>query len=129
MNKHGLSSSIITKYNISFIYSFTHSLLIHSFILLFIFCFVNHLLGETNAENTDEDNPEKPVASQLVPGTSWCVVWTGTGKEFFFNPTTRLSVWEIPEELKDNEKLDKMIKNGPPNKQESELCLKIVLCE
>jgi len=74
-----------------------------------------------NSTESKQDNPEKPVASQLIPGTSWCLVWTGTDKAFYFNPTTKLSVWELPDELKDNEKADEMLKNGPPSKQESKL--------
>ena len=54
----------------------------------------------------DDGDKSKPVASQLIPGTSWCVVWTGDEKMFFFNPTTRLSIWEKPEELEDNDKVD-----------------------
>ena len=63
------------------------------------------------------ETPSKPVASQLIPGTSWCVVWTGDGKQFFFNPTTRLSIWEKPEELEDNDKVDDIVEKGPPSKQ------------
>ena len=71
-------------------------------------------------ENQDEDGDKsKPVASQLIPGTSWCVVWTGDGKMFFFNPTTRLSIWEKPNELEDNDKVDEIVSKGPPKKQPS----------
>lgn len=41
----------------------------------------------------------KPVSSTPVQGTPWCVVWTGDEKVFFFNPTTKTSVWERPIEL------------------------------
>lgn len=69
-------------------------------------------------ETLDEDGDKsKPVASQLIPGTSWCVVWTGDEKMFFFNPTTRLSIWERPDELEDNEKVDEIISKGLPKKQ------------
>lgn len=69
-------------------------------------------------EGQDEDaDKSKPVASQLIPGTSWCVVWTGDGKMFFFNPTTRLSIWERPEELENNDKIEEIISKGPPQKQ------------
>ncbi|NXB46020.1 TCRGL protein, partial [Leucopsar rothschildi] len=36
----------------------------------------------------------KPVASTPVPGSPWCVVWTGDDRVFFFNPSMQLSVWE-----------------------------------
>ncbi|KAL9982359.1 hypothetical protein ACROYT_G004391 [Oculina patagonica] len=69
-------------------------------------------------ENQDEDGDKsKPVASQLIPGTSWCVVWTGDEKMFFFNPTTRLSIWEKPDELESNDKVDEIVSKGPPKKQ------------
>lgn len=32
-------------------------------------------------------------------GTPWCVVWTGDGRVFFFNPSSRTSVWERPADL------------------------------
>ena len=41
----------------------------------------------------------KPVSSTPVPASPWCVVWTGDDKQFFYNPTKRMSVWEIPEDL------------------------------
>ncbi|XP_067433420.1 transcription elongation regulator 1-like protein [Thunnus thynnus] len=42
---------------------------------------------------------KRPVASTPVPGSPWCVVWTGDDRVFFFNPTMHLSVWERPGEL------------------------------
>ncbi|XP_039990282.1 transcription elongation regulator 1-like protein isoform X2 [Xiphias gladius] len=42
---------------------------------------------------------KRPVASTPVPGSPWCVVWTGDDQVFFFNPTMHLSVWERPGEL------------------------------
>lgn len=41
----------------------------------------------------------RPVSSTPVAGTPWCVVWTGDNKAFFFNPTTKTSVWERPPDL------------------------------
>ena len=41
----------------------------------------------------------KPVSSTPISGTPWCVVWTGDGRCFFYNPSTKTSVWECPEEL------------------------------
>lgn len=71
-------------------------------------------------DNQEEDwDKSKPVASQLIPGTSWCVVWTGDEKMFFFNPTTRLSIWEKPDELENNEKVDEIVNKGPPKRQPS----------
>ncbi len=42
-----------------------------------------------------------------------CVVWTGDGRVFFYNPSTRSSVWEKPDDLKNRVDVDKMIA-GPP---------------
>ena len=36
---------------------------------------------------------------------------------FFFNPTTRLSIWERPVELENNDKIEEIISKGPPQKQ------------
>ncbi|EDO43130.1 predicted protein [Nematostella vectensis] len=82
---------------------------------------------EESREESQEADRSKPVASELVPGTTWCVVWTGTGKAFFFNPATRLSVWEKPEELKDNDKVDEIIENGPPSREEKSKSRKLSL--
>lgn len=55
----------------------------------------------------------KPVSSTPVPGTPWCVVWTGDSRVFFFNPSTRTSVWERPAELKKRTDVDKMVQTPP----------------
>lgn len=55
----------------------------------------------------------KPVSSTPVPGTPWCVVWTGDGRVFFYNPSQRASVWERPEDLQGRSDVDKMVQ-GPP---------------
>ncbi|CAJ1081281.1 transcription elongation regulator 1-like protein [Xyrichtys novacula] len=47
----------------------------------------------------DRSQTIRPVASTPVPGSPWCVVWTGDDRVFFFNPTIHLSVWERPGEL------------------------------
>ncbi|XP_038550707.1 transcription elongation regulator 1-like protein, partial [Micropterus salmoides] len=56
---------------------------------------------EEDDEEGGEDgrNDKRPVASTPVPGSPWCVVWTGDDRVFFFNPTIHLSVWETPGEL------------------------------
>ncbi|XP_023231078.1 transcription elongation regulator 1-like isoform X3 [Centruroides sculpturatus] len=55
----------------------------------------------------------RPISSTPVPGTPWCVVWTGDNRVFFFNPSTRTSVWEKPEELKMRNDVDKMVQTPP----------------
>ncbi|KAG8009261.1 Transcription elongation regulator 1-like protein [Nibea albiflora] len=47
----------------------------------------------------DKQKNKHPVASTPVPGSPWCVVWTGDDRVFFFNPTIHLSVWERPGDL------------------------------
>ncbi|XP_065216790.1 transcription elongation regulator 1 [Planococcus citri] len=56
----------------------------------------------------------KPVSSTPVPGTPWCVVWTGDGRVFFYNPSARASVWERPEDLVGRSDVTKMVSNPPP---------------
>jgi hypothetical protein len=41
----------------------------------------------------------RPVSSTPVSGTPWCVVWTGDRRVFFYNPSTKTSVWERPPDL------------------------------
>lgn len=63
-----------------------------------------------------EEKPKdksRPVSSTPVPGTPWCVVWTGDGRVFFFNPSTRTSVWEKPDELKNKPEVDKLMSSKP----------------
>lgn len=45
-----------------------------------------------------------------------CVVWTGDDRVFFYNPTTRLSMWDRPEELIGRADVDKSIQE-PPHKK------------
>ncbi|KAM5272396.1 transcription elongation regulator 1-like protein [Ctenodactylus gundi] len=61
----------------------------------------------------------KPVASTPVPGSPWCVVWTGDDRVFFFNPTMQLSVWEKPVDLKNRGDLQRIIED-PPHKRKLE---------
>ncbi|XKL64051.1 hypothetical protein PGB90_004137 [Kerria lacca] len=56
----------------------------------------------------------KPVSSTPVPGTPWCVVWTGDGRVFFYNPSARTSVWDRPSELANRTDVTKMISTPPP---------------
>lgn len=61
----------------------------------------------------DQKEKKKPTGKVAVPGTPWCIVWTGDGKHFFFNPSARLSLWEIPEELKTSAVVQKLLVDGP----------------
>ena len=38
---------------------------------------------EDNKSNKDKS---RPMSSTPVPGTPWCVVWTGDSRSFFYNP-------------------------------------------
>ncbi|XP_051778946.1 transcription elongation regulator 1-like protein isoform X2 [Erpetoichthys calabaricus] len=69
----------------------------------------------------EKSNPKdnRPVASTPVPGSPWCVVWTGDDRVFFFNPTIQLSVWEKPVDLKGRGDLNKIIED-PPHKRKKE---------
>lgn len=42
-----------------------------------------------------------------------CVVWTGDGRVFFYNPSSRTSVWERPEDLLGRSDVDKMVAAPP----------------
>lgn len=42
-----------------------------------------------------------------------CVVWTGDGRVFFYNPSSRTSVWERPEDLVGRADVDKMVSTPP----------------
>lgn len=42
-----------------------------------------------------------------------CVVWTGDGRVFFYNPSQHLSVWEKPDGLVGRADVERMVQ-GPP---------------
>uniref|UniRef100_A0A673JE10 Transcription elongation regulator 1 n=1 Tax=Sinocyclocheilus rhinocerous TaxID=307959 RepID=A0A673JE10_9TELE len=88
-------------------------------------------LKETEEEMTEEQKAAKkakPVATTPIPGTPWCVVWTGDERVFFYNPTTRLSMWERPEELVGRVDVDKAIQE-PPHKRGLDNSNKLVLAK
>ncbi|XP_054688700.1 transcription elongation regulator 1-like protein isoform X2 [Grus americana] len=70
-------------------------------------------------EDDSTSNGNKPVASTPVPGSPWCVVWTGDDRVFFFNPTMQLSVWEKPVDLKHRGDINRIIED-PPHKRKLE---------
>uniref|UniRef100_A0A3Q2CZN4 Transcription elongation regulator 1 n=1 Tax=Cyprinodon variegatus TaxID=28743 RepID=A0A3Q2CZN4_CYPVA len=77
------------------------------------------LLEPKEEEMTEEEKAAqkaRPVATNPIPGTPWCVVWTGDDRVFFYNPTTRLSMWDRPEELVGRADVDKHIQE-PPHKR------------
>lgn len=55
----------------------------------------------------------RPVSSTPIAGTPWCVVWTGDGKVFFYNPSSRTSVWDRPDELVGRPDVDKAMAAAP----------------
>lgn len=40
-------------------------------------------------------------------------MWTGDGRVFFYNPSSRISVWERPEDLVGRQDVDKLVSNIP----------------
>lgn len=58
-------------------------------------------------------------------------MWTGDERVFFYNPTTRLSMWDRPEDLIGRADVDKIIQE-PPHKRgledDKKYCEFIILC-
>lgn len=59
-------------------------------------------------------------------------MWTGDGRVFFYNPSTRTSVWERPEDLLGRPDVDKAINTTPEqllgtNKDESKPSAEVVV--
>ncbi|XP_027511100.1 transcription elongation regulator 1-like protein [Corapipo altera] len=71
------------------------------------------------AEGNSTANGNKPVASTPVPGSPWCVVWTGDDRVFFFNPSMQLSVWEKPLDLRHRGDINRLLED-PPHKRKLE---------
>uniref|UniRef100_A0A069DXB0 Putative transcription factor n=1 Tax=Panstrongylus megistus TaxID=65343 RepID=A0A069DXB0_9HEMI len=67
----------------------------------------------TTTTTASQQDKSKPVSSNPVPGTPWCVVWTGDGRVFFYNPSSRTSVWERPDELTGRADVDKLVSTPP----------------
>lgn len=70
---------------------------------------------EEKAKQTPAKPQDKsrPISSTPIAGTPWCVVWTGDGRVFFYNPSTRTSVWERPEDLVGRADVDKAVSATP----------------
>ncbi|CAG8488883.1 76_t:CDS:10 [Paraglomus occultum] len=58
-------------------------------------------------EKKKEKARGKNVSIRQIPGTSWYIVSTTEGNEFFYNSDTKQSVWEPPEEIKEPLKIFK----------------------
>ncbi|CAB3405168.1 unnamed protein product [Caenorhabditis bovis] len=72
-----------------------------------------------NAEAAKKKDLSRPTSSTPVSGTPWCVVWTGDGKVFFYNPSTKTSVWERPPDTFGREDVDLLISKPPETKKET----------
>lgn len=74
--------------------------------------------SQSKAASGKQKEGMKPVSTTAVPGSPWCVVWTDKNRVFYFNPSTKTSVWERPAELRNREDVDKMVSNPIlPNSQ------------
>ncbi len=71
-----------------------------------------HQEPEKEVESEQKD-ASRPISSTAVTGTPWCVVWTGDGRVFFFNPSKRVSVWETPDELKGRTDVERLLEKPP----------------
>ena len=71
------------------------------------------VLSKKNIQPDESKNKDKsrPVSSTPVPGTPWCVVWTGDSRSFFYNPSNKQSVWEKPAELVGRSDVAKMLES------------------
>uniref|UniRef100_A0A0N4WJE9 WW domain-containing protein n=1 Tax=Haemonchus placei TaxID=6290 RepID=A0A0N4WJE9_HAEPC len=82
----------------------------------------------SNQQQQQQQQPKKeekkdntrPISSTPVSGTAWCVVWTGDGKVFFYNPSTKTSVWERPPEMYGRADVDLLVSKCPEVKKESD---------
>ncbi|PRD35244.1 UNVERIFIED_CONTAM: Transcription elongation regulator 1 [Trichonephila clavipes] len=65
---------------------------------------------DTKIKSADKS---RPVSSTPVPGSKWCVVWTGEEKVFFYDADCKVSIWEMPDELKNRIDVQKLIQSPP----------------
>lgn len=66
---------------------------------------------DTGIMKTAPKDKSRPISSTPVPGTPWCVVWTGDLRSFFYNPTNKQSVWEKPAEMVGRSDVAKMLES------------------
>ncbi|CAF5217733.1 unnamed protein product, partial [Rotaria magnacalcarata] len=62
---------------------------------------------DRNAIDDKSKGKARPISTKPISGTPWCIVWTSDQQVFFFNPTSRISLWDRPEELKGNHRIVK----------------------
>ncbi|CAF3434386.1 unnamed protein product [Rotaria socialis] len=70
--------------------------------------------ADRNAIDDKSKGKARPVSTKPISGTPWCIVWTSDQQVFFFNPTSRISLWDRPEELKGRMDVDEMIQAALP---------------
>ncbi|XP_071828462.1 transcription elongation regulator 1-like isoform X3 [Apostichopus japonicus] len=69
---------------------------------------------DTRTEEEKAAERARPIATKPVPGTPWCLVWTGDGRVFYYNPSCKLSLWEKPEDLEGRMDVDRMLQEEAP---------------
>ncbi|XP_023246814.1 transcription elongation regulator 1 [Copidosoma floridanum] len=79
----------------------------------------------TKEVSTKPQDKSRPVSSTPVPGTPWCVVWTGDARVFYYNPSSRISVWERPDILYARADVDKMVSTPPDQLASSGTSVKV----
>ncbi|XP_054711391.1 transcription elongation regulator 1-like [Uloborus diversus] len=78
------------------------------------------LEGGENITSINVDDKSRPTSCTPISGTSWCVVWTGNGKVFFYEASSKYSVWEMPIELKNRPEVQKLIEAPPVMKKQNQ---------
>ncbi|XP_064382447.1 transcription elongation regulator 1-like isoform X2 [Halichondria panicea] len=64
-------------------------------------------------EQKEEPKGPRPKSNVPIPGSPWSVVWTTDERSFFFNVTSRTSVWSLPKDLEGNPHVSKIMDNPP----------------
>uniref|UniRef100_A0A914Z6U9 Transcription elongation regulator 1 n=1 Tax=Panagrolaimus superbus TaxID=310955 RepID=A0A914Z6U9_9BILA len=67
--------------------------------------------------NAPGGGENRPVSSHPISGSPYCIVWTGDGRVFFYNPTTKTSVWQRPPELYNRPDVDLLVAKRPEEKE------------
>ncbi|VDM73720.1 unnamed protein product, partial [Strongylus vulgaris] len=77
-----------------------------------------NLMHQQQQKKEEKKDNTRPISSTPVSGTAWCVVWTGDGKVFFYNPSTKTSVWERPPEMYGRADVDVLVSKCPEVKKD-----------
>ncbi|KAG8197181.1 hypothetical protein JTE90_011339 [Oedothorax gibbosus] len=69
--------------------------------------------SDNKSKDVKNGDKSRPVSSTPIPGSTWCVVWTGDNRVFFYDSCRKVSVWNTPNELLNRIDVKKLVQTPP----------------